>query len=94
MPKPIPLRTRLSIQRQYIIIDGPRGLMMNLLVKRRAAKTGDLGLIQRPIRRDTDSVNDLFRCCYGVFGRQSIQHPQLISRTEKSPCIAPRSVFL
>src|SRR3954469_6443384 len=73
MPEPIPLRTRLGIQRQNIIIDRPRSFVINMLMELLSAETGHFRHVHRPICRDPYSVNYLFRCGECCFWGETVE---------------------
>lgn len=94
MPKPIPLTTTLRVKCQNIIIHRSRLFMMNLLMKRLSPKTRYSRHIQPPIGGDADTVHYFFSCGKCRFGRETVEHAELVGRAVEAPCVASGSVFL
>jgi hypothetical protein len=94
MPKPIPLRATLRIERQRIIIHGPGALVEDIMLERRAVEARHPRPVQRPVRRDPDPVLDLPRRRERVRRRQAVQHPQLVRGPEEAPRVTARTVLL
>lgn len=88
MPEAVPLTAALGVERQDIVVDAPRRLVVDLVHERRAVETRCRGLGQGPVGRDADAVHDFFGGRHGVFGRQAIEHAQLVARAKETPGIA------
>lgn len=74
MPKSIPLRTRLRVQRQDIIIDRSWRFVVDMLVEFLAPETWHFGHAHGPICCNPDTVNYLFCSRECRFWGEAVEH--------------------
>lgn len=94
MPKTIPLRATLRVERQSIVIHRPRRLVEDMLMKRLPIETRYFWPIQCPICRDPDPMHDFFRRCDSVLRGQAVEHAELVVGAKETPGIALRAIRL
>lgn len=89
MSKPIPLAATLSIERQDIVVDRSWRLVDDAMLVRVSAEAGERRLVQWPVERDSHTLAYLFGGGRrDSFGREEIQHAELVGWAEQAPCVA------
>ena len=90
MSKSIPLRARLRIQCQDIIIDCSRLLLVDLLVELLPAKARHFRHVHGPISGDPDPVDYLFCGSQCSFRGETIEHSEFVFGAKETPGVASR----
>lgn len=93
MAEAIPLRARLRIKCENVVVDGARRLVVNVMVERLSAESRRRHAVQRPVCRDACAVSDFFGSVGRVLGREQVNGARLIVVAVETPGVAPRAVF-
>lgn len=94
MSESIPLRTRLRIQCEDIIVYCSGLLVVDLLVELLPAKARHFRHVHGPIRGDSDPVDYLFRGSQCSFWGETIEHTEFVFGAKETPGVASRALGL
>ena len=95
MPEPVPLRARLRVEGQAVVVDDARrGGAPDEVLGPRAAKERVAHLVERPVGADAGPVADLVPGdTGGIGGREEIERAELVVGPEEAPGVASGSVL-
>lgn len=78
---------------KHIVVDvPPRAPLVDLVLERLPVEAGELGLVQRQVEREAHPRLDLFRRRRDRFGREQVEHAQLVVCAEEPPRVAWRAL--
>lgn len=76
--KAIPLRARLGVEGDNVVIDGPWGLVHDTLVKDLSFEGRRLHAVERPVCRHAHAIHDFLGGFDGRLGRQEVDGAKLV----------------
>lgn len=94
MPESIPLRTRLRIESQDIVIHRSGRLVVDFLLECYAIERRYLEPVKGPVQGDSLAINNLFGCGDCRLWGEEVEHAQLVVGAKKAPRVPVGPVFL